>query len=166
MHFRTAIFAVLAATATVIASPEPEPAEARDFPGGFVPTGLSGYASLIPTSVWADPKSVYSDIKGGSTPGWFSSLPPDVQNYFSSWGTADGAWPTGDWSSGSWSKSDWGSSWTTYSTNAPNMTKKATPTIASATIATANANFAARPTGMVAASFAGVVGVLGAAIML
>jgi len=193
MYLRsTLLCALVAATATVLAAPKPEKVEARNFPGGPFPSDFGpAIASLVPTSVWNDPSAVSSAISAihaGNYPSWYTSLPSDAKSYLSSWESkwTDGSWPTdwksgswpsdwksgswpADWKSGSWDhSSDWGSSaWTTTqptaSITANGTTNKILPT---ATAPFATANFASRPTAMIGASFAGVMGVLGAAIML
>ncbi|KAI9761431.1 MAG: hypothetical protein M1840_001944 [Geoglossum simile] len=183
MYFRsTLVCALVAATTTVFAAPEPEKVEARNFPGGPFPSDFGhAIASLIPTSVWADPSAVssaVSAIHAGDYPSWYTSLPSDAKSYLSSWDDkwSSGSWPTdwaSDWSSGSWptdwSSGSWDSSAWTTATAYPTAsvtngtTNKILPT-ASAPFVTAN--FAARPTAMIGASFAGVVGVLGAALVL
>ncbi|KAL1868201.1 hypothetical protein Plec18167_008394 [Paecilomyces lecythidis] len=114
---------------------------------------LSVLETAVPSSVLgglatdASFRSSYiSDIKAGSTPGWYSSLPADVKSYVST-GIINSAKATGTGAGATGAAAG--------ATGATGSTKKST-----------NAALAPAPTNFVAGSVAGIAGVLAVALAL
>ncbi|KAL1857338.1 hypothetical protein Plec18170_003460 [Paecilomyces lecythidis] len=117
---------------------------------------LSVLETAVPSSVLgglatdASFRSSYiSDIKAGSTPGWYSSLPADVKSYVST-GIINSAKATGTGAGATGAAAG-----ATGATGATGSTKKST-----------NAALAPAPTNFVAGSVAGIAGVLAVALAL
>ncbi|EEP78621.1 predicted protein [Uncinocarpus reesii 1704] len=173
MQFKTIAFLLLSAT-TALANPKPQEIDIDlgDITSliGEIPTSLPtdflddlksfskyipppGIASVLETalpsevrqSIEANPTNaykfntdLYSSLKAGQTPEWYGDLPSDVKSYLNMVGGLTGT------------------------ANGP----QATGAGAGGEPASASGNYAARPTGAVAASLAGAAGILGLAILL
>ncbi|KAI1951225.1 hypothetical protein LOZ57_001780 [Ophidiomyces ophidiicola] len=111
-----------------------------------IPPGVRSSIEANPTNALNFNSELHSSLKAGNTPSWYNNLPSDVKSYLNQIG---GFTPTGS------------SSQTGGSASRPtsNPSQSNTP-------ARASGNIAPRATGAIAASFAGVAGLLGVAIML
>ncbi|PLB42534.1 uncharacterized protein BDW47DRAFT_121638 [Aspergillus candidus] len=158
------------ATATDFELPTDMPTE---MPGDFkMPPSsiISVLMTAVPPSFYSqmgDPdarSSVFNDIHGGHYPDWYNELPNSVKTYISTAYQTDGpSKPTGDSTTTGSSSSETGSG---SSTKEGSSSGSSTDSGSTSSLPSATSESIAVPTGAVAASLAGVAGVLGLAIVL
>lgn len=131
---------------------------------------ISVLMTAVPPSFYSqmgDPdarSSVFNDIHGGHYPDWYNELPNSVKTYISTAYQTDGpSKPTGDSTTTGSSSSETGSG---SSTKEGSSSGSSTDSGSTSSLPSATSESIAVPTGAVAASLAGVAGVLGLAIVL